>query len=114
MTNKANLLFVSTALFLLSMAISAEVWMPLGNGGFANQQGQVAMPLDQERRTYLMPDNSVLMIEKDMAISSTGTVYFGGNGFYSGSDGSAGYIDGGGDVFEFREKNHGENEVDLP
>ena len=87
--------------------------MPLGNA-YINLEGEIAMPLDRSRSTYLMPDNSLLIGQQGGAFSTNGTAYVGGNGVYSGTDGSTAFVTRHGDVYEFEPRRRDRNPMRDP
>lgn len=89
-------------LILVTRNVTAyERWMPLGKGIYANQNGDIAIPLDKDRGTYLLPDGRTLMRHGDSAVSSKGTSYLNSGGIINGSDGSVGVVAPDGDIFLF-------------
>lgn len=92
----------------------ADVWLPMGGGAYVNERGGIAIPMGGKSNAYLMPDNSIVTRQQGGAISTNGTAYVGGNGLYSGTDGSTGFVNRNGDVYEWRPKPIDENPAGDP
>lgn len=93
------LLCMVLALFV-APAASGDVWLPLPNGDLVGPHGGLLL-----KEPYGYMDNrtgGMIVVERSTALNiNTGTSYVGGNGLYSGTDGSTGYVNGHGDVYEF-------------